>query len=111
MLNKELIRDAFILMISGAAQWKNKREFYFEDVNKKKITIEFMGGWADYVIERKEPLDLFDDLEQTETIYYDGEDIATMKVTEEYTNQMTTKANEQRERALKDGVGGFKRHG
>ena len=52
-ITEEIIRDTFIMILSGVAERKNEKEFYYRDDKFKKLaTIEFVDGDSDHLILR-----------------------------------------------------------
>ena len=53
MLTKDDIRDAYVLMVSGAAEWKNEREMWWNDREFGGcVSVEFIDLRIDNAIER-----------------------------------------------------------
>ena len=48
----EDLQEAFILLLSGAAEMKNKNEMWWTDKLKRRITLEFVDGSYDHNIVR-----------------------------------------------------------
>ena len=57
---RDFITDAFVLFLSGAGTWKNKKEMWFTDpVKNVDSTIEFINGPKNCIIRYYEGTDVY----------------------------------------------------
>ena len=52
-ITEEIVRNTFIMILSGVAERKNEKEFYYRDDKFKKLaTIEFVDGSSEHIVLR-----------------------------------------------------------